>query len=185
MGISIDSIWNKAQRLSASERLALSRKLRDSVIESDVERQERTASEIDRFFGGWNEDPRTTEDCIELLRGNEKVRQKCVEHNMLCCISAVTAIELLYGAYNAPEKYREQELTKARMLIDYYTIVGIEEIPELFCSEKIRLEKAGNIIEDFDLMIGTTGVTGNLIVVTHNIKHFNRIEGLEYEDWAV
>ena len=126
-----------------------------------------------------------TSTCIELLRGNEKVRQKCVEHNMLCCISAVTAIELLYGAYNAPEKYREQELTKARMLIDYYTIVGIEEIPELFCCEKIRLEKAGNIIEDFDLMIGTTGVTGNLIVVTHNIKHFNRIEGLEYEDWAV
>ena len=126
-----------------------------------------------------------TSTCIELLRGNEKVRQKCVEHNMLWCISAITAIELLYGAYNAPEKYREQELTKARLLIDYYSIVGIDEIPELFCSEKIRLEKLGNIIEDFDLMIGTTGVTGNLIVVTHNIKHFNRIEGLEYEDWAV
>ena len=126
-----------------------------------------------------------TSTCIELLRGNEKVRQKCVEHNLLCCISAVTAIELLYGAYNAPEKYREQELAKARMLIDYYTIIGIDETPELFCSEKIRLEKAGNIIEDFDLMIGTTGVTGDLIVVTHNIKHFNRIKGLEYEDWAI
>jgi hypothetical protein len=59
--------------------------------------------------------------------------------------------------------------------------VGIDEIPELFCSEKIRLEKAGNMIEDFDLMIGTTGVTSNLVVVTHNIKHFNRIEGIEYE----
>ena len=126
-----------------------------------------------------------TSTCIELLRGNEKVRQKCVKHNMLCCISAVTAIELLYGAYNAPEKYREQELAKARMLIDYYTVVGIDEIPEMFCSEKSRLEKAGNIIEDFDLMIGVTAVTGNLIVVTHNIKHFNRIEGIEYEDWAI
>ena len=126
-----------------------------------------------------------TSTCIELLRGNETVRQKCIEHNMQCCISAVTAIELLYGAYNAPDKYREQELAKARLLIDYYTIVGIDEIPELFCSEKIRLEKAGNIIEDVDLMIGTTGVIGNLIVVTHNIKHFNRIEGIEYEDWSI
>lgn len=126
-----------------------------------------------------------TSTCIELLRGNVKVRQKCVEHNMLCCISAVTAIELLYGAYNAPEKYREQELTKARMLIDYYTIVGIDEIPETFSKEKIRLERAGITIEDFDLMIGTTGVAGDLIVVTHNIKHFKRIEGIEYEDWAV
>lgn len=77
---------------------------------------------------------------------------------MLCCISAVTAIELLYGAYNAPEK---------------------------FSSEKIRLEKAGIVIEDLDLMIGTTGVAGDLIVVTHNIKHFNRIKGLEYEDWVI
>lgn len=126
-----------------------------------------------------------TSTCIELLRGNAKVRQKCVEHNQLCCISAITAIELLYGAYNAPEKYREQELSKARMLIDYYTVVGIDEIPETFCSEKIRLERAGNIIEDFDLMIGSTGVVGDLTIVTHNIKHFNRINGIIFEDWAV
>ena len=126
-----------------------------------------------------------TSTCIELLRGNTKVRQKCVEHNQLCCISAITAIELLYGAYNAPEKYREQELSKARMLIDYYTVVGIDEIPDFFCSEKIRLEKAGNIIEDFDLMIGSTGVVGDLTIVTHNVKHFNRINGIKYVDWAV
>ena len=54
-----------------------------------------------------------------------------------------------------------------------------------FCCYSHCLEKAGNMIEDFDLMIGTTGVTGNLVVVTHNIKHFNRIEGIEYEDWTV
>lgn len=86
---------------------------------------------------------------------------------------------------NAPEKYREQELTKARLLIDYYTIVGIDDIPEYFSSEKYRLEKSGNIIEDFDLMIGTTGVIGDLTVVTHNTKHFNRIEGIKLEDWTL
>ena len=71
------------------------------------------------------------------------------------------------------------------MPIDYYTILGIDEIPELFCSEKVRLEKLGDIIEDFDLMIGTTGLASNLIVITHNPKHFGRIEGLQYEDWAI
>ena len=69
-----------------------------------------------------------TSTCIELLRGNEHVRQICVEHNQLCCISAITAIELLYGAYNAPVRYRQQELSKARLLIDYYDIVGIDDI---------------------------------------------------------
>lgn len=47
------------------------------------------------------------------------------------------------------------------------------------------MEKSGNIIEDFDLMIGTTGVIGDLTVVTHNTKHFNRIEGIKLEDWAI
>lgn len=126
-----------------------------------------------------------TSTCIELLRGNEIVRQKCIEQNQYCCISAITAIELLYGAYNAPEQYREQELSKARLLIDYYTIVGVDDIPEFFCSEKCRLEKIGNIIEDFDLMIGATGVIGDLTVVTHNAKHFSRIEGIKLEDWTL
>lgn len=126
-----------------------------------------------------------TSTCIELLRGNERVRQHCVEQNQLCCISAITAIELLYGAYDAPEKYRETEIAKAKMLIDYYTVVGIDEIPDAFSREKLRLESIGQVIEDFDLMIGITGREGDMTVVTHNMKHFNRIEGIKTEDWTI
>ena len=49
MRISVDSIWSKAQRLSASDRLALSRRLRESINETETERMERTASEIYLF----------------------------------------------------------------------------------------------------------------------------------------
>lgn len=126
-----------------------------------------------------------TSTCIELLRGNQIVRQHCVEHNQLCCISAITAIELLYGAYDAPERYREKEIAKAKMLIDYYTIVGIDEIPEAFSREKLRLESIGQIIEDFDLMIGITGREAGMTIVTHNQKHFNRIDGIKIEDWTL
>lgn len=73
MGISVDSIWSQAQRLTASERLALSRRLRESVNETEADRRERVASEIDRFFGGWSEDPRTTEEIME---------KTVVTHNM-------------------------------------------------------------------------------------------------------
>ena len=68
MGISIESVWSKAQRLSASDRLALSRRLRESVNEPDGVRQARVASEIDRFFGGWSIDPRTTEEIMQQIR---------------------------------------------------------------------------------------------------------------------
>ena len=65
MGISIDSIWSQAQRLTAKERLTLSRRLRESVNETESARRERVASEIDRFFGGWSNDSRTTEEITE------------------------------------------------------------------------------------------------------------------------
>jgi len=68
MGISVDSIWSKAQRLSANERLVLSRLLRESVNESEAARRERVAMEIDRFFGGWSDDPRTTGEVMEHIR---------------------------------------------------------------------------------------------------------------------
>jgi len=124
-----------------------------------------------------------TSTCIELLRGNEHVRQLCVEHNQLCCISAITFIELLYGAYNAPVRYREQELAKARLLTDYYDIVGIDDIADAFSREKVR--SIGQTIEDFDLLIGITARENDLAVVTHNTKHFSRIEGLKTEDWML
>lgn len=68
MGITVDSIWSQAQRLTANERLALSRRLRESVNETEADRRERVASEIDRFFGGWSEDPRSTEEMMEHIR---------------------------------------------------------------------------------------------------------------------
>ena len=68
MGISVDSIWNQAQRLTDSERLTLSRLLRESVKESEVDRRKRVATEIDRFFGGWSDDPRSTDEITEQIR---------------------------------------------------------------------------------------------------------------------
>ena len=125
-----------------------------------------------------------TSICIELLRGNERVRQKCVLHNQLCCISAITAIELLYGAYRAPEKYQQQELSKARLLVDYYDVVGIDDIADAFSREKVRLEKSGQTVEDFDLLIGISARENGLAVVTNNVKHFNRVDGLTVLDWT-
>ena len=68
MGISVETIWSQAQRLTASERLALSRRLRESVSETESSRRKRVASEIDRFFGGWSDDPRTTEEITHNIK---------------------------------------------------------------------------------------------------------------------
>ena len=125
-----------------------------------------------------------TSICVELLNGNEHVRNLCVEHNDECCISPIVAMELLYGAYNAPKKYRDHEVEKAKLLINHYPMVGIDDDVDFFVTEKLRLESIGMSIEDFDLLIGTSCQVSNLTIVTHNVKHFNRIQGLPFEDWT-
>ena len=47
------------------------------------------------------------------------------------------------------------------------------------------LLETSTCIEDFDLMIGITGREADMTVVTHNMKHFNRIEGIKTEDWTL
>ncbi len=49
---------------------------------------------------------------------------------------------------------------------------------------KSKLEKAGKPLDDFDLILASTALTHNLILVTNNEKHFQRIKGLKIENWS-
>ncbi len=46
------------------------------------------------------------------------------------------------------------------------------------------LRKSGQPIDDIDLLIAGTAIANRLILVTNNRKHFDRIVGLEVENWA-
>ena len=48
---------------------------------------------------------------------------------------------------------------------------------------KHLLKEQGNMIDDFDIVIAGQAISEGLIVVTDNVKHFNRIEGLKLENW--
>jgi tRNA(fMet)-specific endonuclease VapC len=54
----------------------------------------------------------------------------------------------------------------------------------LYAKEKARLRKQGTPVDDFDLLIGVTSIAHNLIMVTNNTDHFNRIKGIVLEDWT-
>lgn len=40
------------------------------------------------------------------------------------------------------------------------------------------------MINDFDLLIGSTAIANELIMVTENIREFKRISGIEIENWV-
>lgn len=46
-----------------------------------------------------------------------------------------------------------------------------------------ELRKAGNLVEDADMLIAATVIRHEMIVVTDNTQHFKRIRGLKLENW--
>jgi tRNA(fMet)-specific endonuclease VapC len=99
-----------------------------------------------------------------------------------CYISEITLAELKFGVENSekPEKNRKT--------LDNF-LTGVQVLPifhslDIYAKEKARLRKKGTVIDDFDLLIGVTSITHQLIMVSNNTNHFNRIKDIELEDWT-
>lgn len=98
-----------------------------------------------------------------------------------CFISEMTLAELKFGV----EKSEKPEKNK-KALENFLT--GVQVLPifhslDLYAKERARLQKSGNTIDDFDLLIGVTSVYHQLTMVTNNTNHFKRISGIKLEDW--
>ena len=59
-----------------------------------------------------------------------------------------------------------------------------EQFIENYASIRITLEKAGEPLDQLDLLIGAHALTLGATLVTNNTKHFQRIPGLSIENWT-
>jgi len=46
-----------------------------------------------------------------------------------------------------------------------------------------ELRKKGQVIGHNDVLIAATAITQSMILITNNVAHFSRIEGLEIDNW--
>ena len=53
-----------------------------------------------------------------------------------------------------------------------------------YCRQKARLRSMGMLIEDFDLFIGSMAVATGYTLVTENVKHLSRLQGITLENWV-
>lgn len=54
---------------------------------------------------------------------------------------------------------------------------------ELFGKIKATLKASGCLIEDFDILIASIAISNNCVLVTNNVRHFDRIELIQIENW--
>lgn len=124
-----------------------------------------------------------TDILIYFLKGHISVVEafgKVAEEDLR--VSILTHSELFYGAFYSEQQ--SKNLKKITKLFEYIEILPYDEKASyIFAEQKSKLRKEGAMLMDFDLMIGSIALRYNLVLVTNNQKHFQRISGLKLENW--
>ena len=97
-------------------------------------------------------------------------------------IPAIVLFELEVGIAKsiAPEK-RQSQLESMVSVVKILPF-GIDEARRA-AMIRAGLEKRGESIGPYDVLIAGTALANNGILVTHNVREFKRVEGLLIEDW--
>jgi len=101
----------------------------------------------------------------------------------LIVVSALTRMEIDYGLALNSERARKL----APVLDALFSVVGTvpfnEADAQATASIRAALKLQGRPIGAYDALIAGTGVARGLIVVTSNVGEFNRVSGLQVENW--
>ena len=125
-----------------------------------------------------------TDILIYFLKNNPNVIEQFSKHSLsVLATTRINATELLYGAHNSNNPQRS--LMVHRSLLQELDIYEFgESASEVYASEKAWLKKQGNMMDDMDLLIASICLAESKTLVTNNTKHFQRVRGLNLENWA-
>jgi tRNA(fMet)-specific endonuclease VapC len=62
-----------------------------------------------------------------------------------------------------------------------FTIIEAKKAAEL----EAELESKGEVIGLKDVLISSIVISNNCVIVTGNVKHFSRIQGVKVENWKM
>ena len=97
-------------------------------------------------------------------------------------IPSIVLYEIEAGIAKSPQnKSRRRQLS---IFVAQVLVIPFAEA-EARSSALIRsqLEKKGQTIGPYDILIGGTALANSAILATHNTREFGRIKGLKIEDW--
>ena len=125
-----------------------------------------------------------TNVCIVYLKGkssNIDRRLKSLKRNNIAVCSIVKA-ELFYGSIrsNNPKKALQVQKTFVEQFI---SLPFDDRCAPIYGKLRANLASTGTPIGSNDLLIAAIALANDLILVTHNVREFSRVQGLKLEDW--
>ncbi len=124
-----------------------------------------------------------TDICIYWLNGRPEIREQALAVGISnLAISSITVAELYFGAYNSTRTI--QNLERAEQFVGAIAIIPPTTTTlRRFGELKANLRRSGKPVADFDLMIASTALSEQLILVTNNTRHYARIPDLVLQNW--
>ena len=99
------------------------------------------------------------------------------------CISVITFAELQYGI--AKSNYPEKNAKSLSKLFSYMSILPFDETAaEEYGKLCADLKKKGTPIGVMDMLVAAHAKARDCILVTNNVKEFERVDGLLIENWT-
>lgn len=121
--------------------------------------------------------------CIRVLRDRPpELRERFNREAEGLCISTIVLTELLHGAAKSArpaENRRTVEHFAARLEVLPFDAPAADHAADI----RAALERQGQPIGGYDLLIAGHARSRGLIVVTGNLGEFCRVAGLRCEDW--
>lgn len=125
-----------------------------------------------------------TNICIYTIKNHStKVRQAFKERQDQMCISAITLMELIFGAENS------SQITHNLAIIDGFQsrlqVLDFDRGAATHSGEIIaELSRSGRRIGAYDCQIAGHARSRGLVLVTNNEREFKRVAGLRLENWV-
>lgn len=98
------------------------------------------------------------------------------------CISAITNAEMRYGVALKPKAVQLERYVNAFLAVAH-TEPWDAACAEFHATVRAQLRAKGHVLGDFDEMIAAHALALGAVLVTNDMHHFKRVEGLQLENW--
>ena len=126
-----------------------------------------------------------TNHCIFLINhkypqvGRRLARQKVGA----VAVSTITTAELWHGVENSARKEQNQAAL-GKFLLPLEVLPFDEKAVQAYGNIRCQLERMGKVIGAMDLLIAAHAVSSGAVLVSQNLREFQRVPGLKLEDWT-
>ena len=126
-----------------------------------------------------------TDICIYIIKGKpagvSKRFQRLQPGDL--AMSVITFAELMNGAMKS--RRIEENVAKLNEMAELLEIPAFDRRAAAVYGEvRSNLEKRGEVIGSYDLLIAAHAISLDLVLVSNNEKEFRRVKGLKMENWA-